>query len=121
MLLHVVFARPEYKARIPNGDACDSDRDSGRLKESFGNCAFGHEKYATGGGPLNPFGNDFSKAGFKWTKELCQKDSDGDGVSNGQELGDPSCEFEPETTQRFTTGISNHGSAESGTPKVKDV
>ena len=27
----------------------------------------------------------------KWTIELCNKDSDGDGKTNGQELGDPNC------------------------------
>jgi hypothetical protein len=26
-----------------------------------------------------------------WTAALCQKDSDGDGLTNGQELGDPCC------------------------------
>jgi dopamine beta-monooxygenase len=28
-----------------------------------------------------------------WTPELCRKDSDGDGKSNGEELGDPNCEW----------------------------
>jgi len=27
----------------------------------------------------------------KWTEDLCQTDSDGDGRTNGQELGDPQC------------------------------
>jgi dopamine beta-monooxygenase len=26
-----------------------------------------------------------------WTADLCQADSDGDGTSNGAELGDPNC------------------------------
>jgi dopamine beta-monooxygenase len=26
-----------------------------------------------------------------WTPELCRKDSDGDGKTNGEELGDPKC------------------------------
>lgn len=26
-----------------------------------------------------------------WTVDLCQKDSDGDGKTNGEELGDPNC------------------------------
>lgn len=26
-----------------------------------------------------------------WTPELCRADSDGDGLSNGAELGDPDC------------------------------
>lgn len=34
---------------------------------------------------------DFKNAGKKWTVDLCKKDSDGDGFTNGQELGDPSC------------------------------
>ena len=27
----------------------------------------------------------------RWTRALCEADSDGDGESNGEELGDPSC------------------------------
>jgi len=41
--------------------------------------------------PLNAFGVDFlSLGGLRWTKSLCQADSDGDGYSNGVELGDRS-------------------------------
>ena len=40
-----------------------------------------------GGDDINKFGNHFEDAGMKWTKELCMKDSDGDGQSNGLELG----------------------------------
>ena len=38
---------------------------------------------------LNPFGEDFDDEKYKWTKKLCEEDSDGDGFTNGQELGDP--------------------------------
>lgn len=38
---------------------------------------------------VGAFGKDFRDAGFKWTAELAKKDSDGDGLSNGKELGDP--------------------------------
>lgn len=41
--------------------------------------------------PRNPFGEDFEAARFAWTVALCHKDSDGDGRSNGEELGDPGC------------------------------
>ncbi|VDI67676.1 Hypothetical predicted protein [Mytilus galloprovincialis] len=34
---------------------------------------------------------DFKGAIFEWTKDLCQKDSDQDGRTNGEELGDPDC------------------------------
>ena len=40
-----------------------------------------------GGGKRNPFGLAFKNAGFKWTKGLCQADSDNDGKTNGEELG----------------------------------
>merc|ERR1712185_738045 len=46
-----------------------------------------------GGGPLTPFGKLFQKRPG-WTLELCSADSDGDGQSNGQELGDPCCEWQ---------------------------
>lgn len=39
----------------------------------------------------NPFGLDFASFNFEWTLDLCQLDSDGDGRSNGVELGDPDC------------------------------
>ena len=47
----------------------------------------GHKTY-TGGGVRNPFGRDFYEAGMKWTKTFCNKDSDGDNRSNGEELGE---------------------------------
>lgn len=40
---------------------------------------------------LNVFGEDWKLNGFVWTKELCELDSDGDGFTNGEELGDPCC------------------------------
>lgn len=50
----------------------------------------GHLK-AGGGGTLNPFGEDFRSAGFQWSEDLCNTDSDGDGRSTGVELGEPEC------------------------------
>jgi hypothetical protein len=44
---------------------------------------------------LNPFGTAFLNAGRQWTTELCNQDSDGDGKTNGQELGDPCCVWTP--------------------------
>jgi hypothetical protein len=42
---------------------------------------------------LNAFGQAFRDAGWKWTEELCKADSDGDGQTNGEELGDPCCQW----------------------------
>ena len=47
--------------------------------------------YVLAGFPRNQFGLDFAAAGHRWTLELCRRDSDGDGWTNGQELGDPNC------------------------------
>ena len=54
--------------------------------------ALGHVD-TSGGGELNSFGTAFLRAGLEWTTELCNADSDGDGESNGLELGDPCCLF----------------------------
>jgi len=80
-----VQAYENYIANIPNGENvkdCDGapHRGVGHLRSS-------------GSGPRNAFGIDFAAAGYKWTQELCEKDSDGDGVSNGAELGDPDCSW----------------------------
>ena len=57
----------------------------------------GHATCKGGSLPLNAFGEDLKQADFKWTKALCEKDSDGDGQSNGAELGDPCCVWEFES------------------------
>merc|ERR1711879_935911 len=74
-------ARPGFVGLIPNGDKVPGSRTP---------MATGHIN-PQGHGTLNVFGVDFRAAGMKWTKELCLKDSDGDGRSNGEELGDPDC------------------------------
>ncbi|CAD7967635.1 unnamed protein product [Amoebophrya sp. A120] len=40
------------------------------------------------------FGEDFKAQSNKYTKEFCELDSDGDGMTNGLELGDPCCEWD---------------------------
>ena len=48
-------------------------------------------------------------AGFSWTSTLCNADSDGDGQTNGEELGDPDCVWREGTQPAMTTGISHPG------------
>ncbi|VDP84394.1 unnamed protein product [Echinostoma caproni] len=43
-----------------------------------------------------------------WT-QLCRLDSDGDGLTNGQELGDPNCEWTKGQTPSRTTNLSHPG------------
>lgn len=58
-----------------------------------GYAAIGHPDGTGKDESTNDFGEAFEKAGKKWTVELCQADTDGDGQTNGQELGDPCCEW----------------------------
>lgn len=50
---------------------------------------------ASDGTFLNAFGKAFRDAGYQWTEDLCNADSDGDGRTNGEELGDPCCVWRP--------------------------
>ena len=62
-----------------------------------------------GGFPRNPFGLDFAKNGFKWSAALCAKDSDGDGRTNGEELGDPGCLWQQGQTPTRSHNITHPG------------
>ena len=79
------LAMPHARERIPNGFKVPNPDIPGSIWSGVGHQAVG------GGGVLNPFGRDFKEAGFQWTVDLCRTDSDGDGRTNGQELGDPDC------------------------------
>lgn len=98
MLATPVFGYEKFVSRIPNGD------------QVSGVAALGHMDPA-GGGPRNDFGSDFDDMGKTWNEELCQADSDGDGQTNGQELGDPCCKWSPESGSAplWTTGVSHPG------------
>ncbi|KAG3242623.1 hypothetical protein PI124_g12539 [Phytophthora idaei] len=89
-----------YAMRVPNGDKVP------------GVTALGHLDPVLAG-PMNEFGMDMIDADFHWTKEFCMKDSDGDGQTNGQELGDPCCEFvfRKSLKVRWTEGVSHPGDA----------
>jgi len=58
---------------------------------------------------FNPFGADFRAAGLMWTAELCAMDSDGDGRTNGEELGDPDCVWQVGQTPTRTVDITHPG------------
>ena len=81
----VVNANPWYADKIPNGRNVPHPGPQGGVWAGVGHVN------AAGGGPRNPFGLDFLNNGFIWNETLCQLDSDGDGRSNGVELGDPNC------------------------------
>jgi dopamine beta-monooxygenase len=81
LLISEVLSHSEYQSKIPNGN---NVYHLGQKWPGVGHNAAG------GGGIRNPFGIDWEKT-HEWTTEFCQLDSDNDGLTNGQELGDPEC------------------------------
>lgn len=75
------IAEADHPWRIPNGY-------TNRVAALGGRCAVCHVS-SSGGGTRTAFGDDFRDNGYTWNRELAEMDSDGDGWSNGQELGDP--------------------------------
>jgi len=103
----LTLAKPEFLENIPNGRHV-------RAPDGSAWPAVGHVN-ALGGEERNPFGDDFEHAGRRWTQRLCEMDSDGDGLSNGVELGDPYCEWSEGDTPLYSSGITNPGVANSFT------
>jgi hypothetical protein len=65
-----LFALPSYTSLVPNGTTLS--------------CTTCHTVAPT----RNSFGNAFAASGHAWSVSLAALDSDGDGFSNGLELGD---------------------------------
>ncbi|XP_076104062.1 temptin-like [Mytilus galloprovincialis] len=81
---------PGFRNKIPNGNFVPCNCNNSNHAEMAW-AAVGHFKLDEGTAQKNPFGIDFRKNGMRWTQSLCNRDSDGDGYSNGEELGDPNC------------------------------
>ena len=94
----IPLAYPSYRSRLPNGFV--NDKATGH---NSGDTAL---RYA------------FQAAGYTWTLALCQADSDGDGQTNGLELGDPCCVWSEGDMAAFTNDISIAGDAESTTSRT---
>lgn len=98
-LAGAAHAKSEYVAYIPNGNV-----------KTCSNCHTGGDTTK-----LNGFGNDSSnqvaKPNTDWWPALADLDSDGDGQTNGQELGDPCNEWLIGLDPPRTSAISNPGDA----------
>lgn len=101
-----VNAFKNYQSRIPNGEKVSHPCLPNKIWQGVGHFNKG------GGGTTNPFGDDFKAAGYKWTTELCRKDSDGDGRTNGEELGDPKCVWKEGEIPSQTKNISHPGACQ---------
>ena len=97
-------AHPHYTLYVPNGNNVFY---GGQLV-----AAIGHHRHS-GHGERNIFGRDFQLHGFRWTEDFCQLDSDGDGRSNGEELGDPFCVWSRGRTPYRSSQITHPGLADS--------
>jgi dopamine beta-monooxygenase len=108
----VVYSYPQFRMEIPNGMNVPNPCVPNTTWDGVGHKAQG------GAGPRNPFGVTFETNGEVWSVKICQTDSDGDGKTNGEELGDPNCTFTKGSTPSRTTGISHPGICEPlGDPK----
>merc|ERR1712137_1171208 len=76
---------PEYRALFPNGYSVPNPCGTGYWD------AVGHYDPTKHTITKNPFGLDFARNGHIWDTTLCGMDSDKDGLTNGKELGDPTC------------------------------
>jgi hypothetical protein len=99
-------ALEEYRRLTPNGYNVRVGG-VGDVVAGYGHRALG------GGGGRNSFGTLFAQEGLKWSKSLCEADSDGDGRSNGEELGDPACVWSPGAAPARTVNITHPGVADA--------
>eukprot|EP01006_Ploeotia_vitrea_P000734 TRINITY_DN103551_c0_g1_i1.p1 TRINITY_DN103551_c0_g1~~TRINITY_DN103551_c0_g1_i1.p1 ORF type:complete len:869 (+),score=374.64 TRINITY_DN103551_c0_g1_i1:32-2608(+) len=84
-----------------------------------GVCAgFGHRDCING--KETDFGEAFEDEGEAWNVKLCRADHDGDGKTNGDEMGDPCCVFNygdtPDVTDTTKLGNPSFASVTSSPP-----
>ncbi|XP_064649344.1 temptin-like [Lineus longissimus] len=105
-LIVLSTAYPYLSGKIPNGDKVPDPCKPNSLWAGVGHWS------PAGSNARNPFGLAFKAAGYSWTQTLCKADSDGDGKTNGQELGDPNCDWVIGKAPATSDGISHPGICE---------
>ncbi|XP_061195555.1 tyramine beta-hydroxylase-like [Saccostrea echinata] len=106
LVIGPVLGYPEYVKEIPNGDKVPDPCRKDKLWKGVGHIN------TKGGGQRNPFGKIFAENGKTWAGIVCDSDSDGDGITNGAELGDPDCEWSKGQTPSQTHNITHPGICE---------
>lgn len=103
-----VKAYPQYNGNVPNGNMIPPSAIT--LGHPNGNTRL-----------YTSFANAYVANGRKWSKGLCVADSDGDGQSNGLEMGDPCCLWVVGSTAQFTTDLSDPDNASSMTKRTNQT
>ncbi|KAF5398359.1 Temptin [Paragonimus heterotremus] len=97
-LHHQTYSYGNYREHIPNGHKVEHPCKPGEIIGGVGHVDM------SGGGRRNNFGLDFAR--YRTWDKLCPLDSDRDGFTNGEELGDPRCVWkmgaEPERADHIT-------------------
>ncbi|KAL4219011.1 hypothetical protein ACF0H5_021595 [Mactra antiquata] len=88
--------------KIPNADYVKNPCNKNESWQGVGHLQPG------GYGRRNQFGVDFNTYGKTWTGEFCMLDSDNDGRTNGEELGDPTCIWTPGTVLNIDPDTITH-------------
>lgn len=105
--LSAVHCHQSYQARIPNGLRVPDPCNTAQFWPGVG-----HQKKA-GSGTRNRFGVVMGEVQIRWGVSVCQLDSDGDGRTNGEELGDPNCQWAMGGNPPvFSTNITHPGICE---------
>ncbi|CAI5736009.1 unnamed protein product [Peronospora destructor] len=95
----IIESYHSYVALIPNGGEVPDTPNLGHLDPA-------------GETGLSGFGEAFSKASNVWSPALCEEDTDGDGYTNGQELGDACCTWTDSNPAGLVTdGLGNPSDA----------
>ncbi len=97
--LPLASAHGSYRSNLPNGYLVSQS-------------AYGHSSQSSpGNGNVNEFGSNLNSQSLTWTRWLCTRDSDGDGFTNGFEMGDPCCVWSRGNSPAYTSDIGNPGNA----------
>lgn len=108
------WAFSTFQPEVPNGtvarcQTCHERTSGGSPWNAFGDLLF----TTNGGTPDQSRTVNASAPSFIWwNADICGADPDGDGQTNGQELGDPNCEWDGGPAAR-STDISKPGDASS--------
>ncbi len=106
--LHKSSGYPQYNGNVPNGNTVPPSA-----------IELGHPGGATK--RYTSFANAYVSNSRKWSRGLCMTDSDGDGQSNGLEMGDPCCLWTVGTSPMFTTDLSDPNNPASTTKRTNQT